>query len=86
MNLPTSGLNFAGLVNQLVGVINALIPVLGTIALLVFFWGLVRYIYDSSDAHSHTNGKELIVWGLIAMFVLFSVWGIINLFKQGLFG
>jgi hypothetical protein len=85
MNLPTTGLSFAGLVGQLVGLINAVIPVLGGIALLIFFWGLVRYIYNSGDAHGHGEGKELIIWGLIALFVLFSVWGIINIFKTALF-
>jgi hypothetical protein len=86
MNLPTSSLNFSGLINQLVNVINAIIPVLGSIALLIFFYGLVKYVYGSSDSHSHNDGKELIIWGLVAIFVLFSVWGIINVFKSALFG
>ena len=86
MNLPTSSLSFAGLVGQLVGVINAIIPVLGSVALLIFFWGLVKYVYASGDAHGHNDGKELIIWGLVAMFVLFSVWGIVNLFKGAIFG
>ena len=74
------------MVNQLVGLINVIIPLLASLALLAFFWGLVKYIYATSDTKGHEDGKELIIWGLVAMFVLFSVWGIINLFKQGLFG
>ena len=86
MNFPTTGLNFKGLVDQLVGVINAAIPVLAGIALIIFFWGLVKYIYASSDAKGHTEGKSMIIWGLVAIFVIFTLWGIINLFKTAIFG
>lgn len=85
MNLPTSSLNFEGLVGQLVGLINAAVPVLAGIALLIFFWGLVKYIYNSSDAKAHGDGKDLIIWGLVAIFVIFSLWGIINIFQTAIF-
>ncbi len=85
-NLPTTTLTFAALVKQVVTLINLLIPLLGTIALLVFFWGLVRYIYASSDTHAHADGKEIMIWGLVAMFVLVSVWGIVELACVAFFG
>ena len=72
------------LVGTLIGLINTIIPVLVGIAMLIFFFGLGRYVYESSDAHGHTQGKELIVWGLIAMFVLVSVWGILAVVRSSL--
>lgn len=69
---------------MLVGLINGIIPVVAGIAIVVFFWGLVRYIYSAGDERVHANGKELITWGLLALFVLFSIWGILGLLQRSL--
>lgn len=63
-----------------------LVGLLGALALVIFFWGLVQYIYRSGDAHAHAEGRERMVWSLIAIFVLFSVWGILQLMSISLFG
>lgn len=46
-----------------------------TAAALVFFWGLVKFIYQPEDTE---KGKNLMIWGLIAIFVMFSIWSIIK--------
>jgi hypothetical protein len=84
--LTSTGLNFQTLVGQIVDLINIVVPVLMAMALLLFFVGVARFIYESGDAHGHGEGKSMIIWGLVALFVLVSVWGIINVFKQALFG
>lgn len=78
---PTS---FAGLINNFIGLINKVIPILVGLALVIFFWGLIQYIYESGDAHGHSRGRELIIWGLVALFVMVSVWGILALMKEAL--
>ncbi len=77
-------MSFAALVGKFIGLINTIIPLLVAIALVFFFIGLVRFIYESSDSHGHAEGKELIVWGLVAMFVLVSVWGILATMREAL--
>lgn len=72
------------LVGKIIGIINLVIPVLISVALVFFIIGLVRYIYESADAHGHTEGKNLIVWGLVAMFILVSVWGILSVMREAL--
>jgi len=84
--LPSTSLTFSGLVEKLVHFIEGLIPLLIGVALIAFFWGLINFIYKSQDSHAHNNGKALIIWGLIAMFVLISVWGIIRLMCGIAFG
>lgn len=82
----SNGTTFASFVAQIIGVINTIIPVLITIALLIFFIGLVRYIIDAEDAHAHAQGGKFILWGLVAMFVLLSLWGILDVAKTSIFG
>lgn len=72
---------FVGTSNLIAGfydIITALIIVATSIALLVFIWGLVKYIAQAGDAKAHEGGRSLMVNGAIALFVLFSIFGIIR--------
>ena len=84
--LLSSGQTFGSIVLNLVSLINLTIGVLAAFAVVVFFWGLVRFIRESSDSHAHGEGKERIIWSLVALFVLFSVWGILALMSVAFFG
>jgi predicted Na+-dependent transporter len=81
----TSGMSVAGFVAEIIGVINAIIPVLISVALIFFFYGLIKYIYNAGDARGHGQSKELILWGLAALFVLMSLWGILDFAQMALF-
>ncbi len=70
--------DFADLVGMLISIINALIPLVIAVAVIVFFWGIVRYI-ASVDEDAKEKGRELAVWGSLAFFVMISVFGIINI-------
>ena len=58
-------------------IVSSLIPLLIAVALVVFFWGLVRYIVNPGEGHD--EGKKVMIAGLVALFVMVSVWGIIRL-------
>lgn len=48
-------------------------------ALLVFFWGLVKFVFQlGGDEKAVEDGKRIMKWGLIALFVMVSVWGIVK--------
>jgi multisubunit Na+/H+ antiporter MnhB subunit len=64
-------------------IVNLLIPIVIAIALLVFFWGLVKYIRSSGKGHA--EGQKIMVAGLVSLFIMVSVWGIIVL-AQGALG
>lgn len=75
---------FIGLV---VGIITQyLIPLLTAIALLVFIFGLARFILNAGDETKVAEGKQLMFWGIVALVAMISVWGIVGLFYQDLFG
>lgn len=60
------------------------VPVLIGAALIVFFWGLVKYLWRG-EAKDKESGRSIMIWGLVALAVMVSVWGIIRL-AQGAFG
>ncbi len=62
---------------------NRSIGVLVAVGLLVFFWGLVKFIFRvDGDEKVIESGKKLMVWGIIALFVMVSVWGIIRFMQM----
>lgn len=70
---------FASLIGKAVYVINLAIPVLGGAILLVFMWNSARYIFSAGNAEEKGKGKALIGWGIAGLFVVFSIWGIVNI-------
>lgn len=65
-------------------IVETLIPILLALALVVFFWGLIRYIFVDKGGEGANKAKGLMLWGLIALFVMVSVMGIIRLAQQTL--
>lgn len=73
---------FGDIVDQLVGVINTAIPVVAGLILLAFFWGVFKYVFSSADSTEKGKGKEIIIWGLVALFVAFSIWGLVAVLEN----
>jgi hypothetical protein len=62
--------------------LNALIGMLITVAIVVFFWGLIKYLlHDGSSEDAH-KGVYQMIWGVVAIFVMVSIWGLIALLQR----
>ena len=73
---------FADFIKIFLDLIALLIPVIAGLALLAFFWGLAKFIMNvSGDEKAVTEGKNLMIWGLVALFLMVSVWGLLRLFS-----
>ena len=68
----------SALVGQIIGVINLLVALLGSVALMVFVWGGVRYLFKSDDTGKQAQ-KEFLGWSLLALFLIVSVFGILQI-------
>ncbi|MFA6397808.1 MAG: hypothetical protein WDK96_03110 [Candidatus Paceibacterota bacterium] len=56
-----------------------LIPLMFSLALLIFIYGVVWYIWKGKDSKEQEEGKKFMLWGIIALFVMVSVWGIVSI-------
>ncbi len=72
--------NFKSLINIFTNLIKAIIPVIGGLAILYFFWGIAKYIFSAGSEELRSEAKNVMTWGLVAMFVMFSFYGILSLF------
>lgn len=63
-----------------IGLINTAITVIFALVFLIFIWGIVNYFFlHPDDEKARASGKQFILWGLIGILVLVSLWGIINI-------
>jgi SNF family Na+-dependent transporter len=53
---------------------TVLVPLAFTLALLFFFWGVAKYIWSAGDKE---EGKKIMVWGVVALTVMTTIWGLV---------
>lgn len=56
--------------------------VVAGIALLVFFWGLVKFLFKGGE--DIEEGRNLMIWGTVAIFVMVSIWGLVRFIQNEL--
>ncbi|MEK7135186.1 MAG: hypothetical protein AAB780_00575 [Patescibacteria group bacterium] len=75
-----------GLIGGAGDIVLTLTKIAVALALLAFFWGLVRFIFAvGGDTAAVEQGRTLMIWGLVALFVMVAVWGIIYFIGDELF-
>jgi hypothetical protein len=56
------------------------LPVLITLGVVGFIYGIIKFYLYPGNEKEKEKGKEFITKGLIALFIMVSFWGIINIF------
>ena len=70
--------------NLLINIVTSIIPILLSLAVLVFMWGIVKFIAQAGDEKAVAEGKQLMIWGMIALFVMVAFWGIVGYLQSSL--
>lgn len=61
--------------------LSAAIPVLITLAVVYFIWGVIQYTV-STDEEAKKGARGKIISGLIGLFVILAFWGIISVITR----
>ena len=77
IEIPARAMTLMGRIYTVV--LNPLISLLFGLAFAYFVWGVVKYVWSAEQEASREEGRRAIVWGLIGMFIMFSVFGILRL-------
>jgi hypothetical protein len=78
---------FAEIVNgSIVPIGDLIVTLLYGVAFALFIFGMFRYFFMSGSdaAEARQKGKQHMVWGGIALVVLFSVWGLVRILLNSL--
>ena len=80
MPLSASAQGLKGVLEVFSTLINAAIPVVLVLAVLYFFWGLANYILSAEEKKE--EGRTIMIYGTIALFIMVSIWGLIGLLQE----
>lgn len=76
---PGSATDAFSLVAIIQNIIDAVIPFLIGLAILFFVYGVVSYIREAGNEEARATARQFIVWGVISIFVMVSVWGLVHI-------
>ena len=74
--------NIQQLILSIGNIVGLLIPILIGVAMLFFFWGLIKYIRASGEGHK--EGQNMMIAGIVSLFVMVSIWGIVRFAQSSL--
>ncbi len=64
---------------RLTEVLNRIIPFLVLLATVLLLYGIVRYVGAGDDESKVEEGRRLIIYGIIGLAILVTVWAFVNI-------
>jgi len=84
MTTPTT---FTGLVNELIGLINIIIPIIFAVVFVFLVWKIFdAWVLNAADERKREEGKQYAVVASIVMVLMIIAWGIVAMIRGSLFG
>lgn len=77
---------FFDYINVTNGLLRTAAPIVIGLAMVFFLWGTAQFFFSGGDEKKLEDVKRLMVWGIITLFVMVSVWGIVDVIQTEFFG
>ena len=65
--------------NIKVYILNPIIGFMFAVAVVMFIYGIVEYIWSADNEEKVEVGKKHMIWGIVGIFVMLGVYGILNI-------
>ncbi len=66
---------------MLLPVIDQATKILIAVAVLIFFWNVADSLWGEQTAEKTKKLRDTIVWGILIIFVMVSIWGILYILR-----
>ncbi|MGM0629324.1 MAG: hypothetical protein ACQESA_02770 [Patescibacteria group bacterium] len=70
--------------NTVLDLLDLLVLIILALALVFFLWGVAKFILNAGDPEEQSKGKQVMFWGLIGLFVMTAVWGLVAFIQDQL--
>lgn len=77
--------DFGSLVALFIGMIKTLVPLIVGLTLLYFMWGIFQLVVSNSE-DSRKEAVGVITYGVVSLFVMISIWGLVSILTSTFFG
>lgn len=61
---------------------DSVVPLLVALAVAGFVWGIIKYFLNPDNEEKRKEGKTFMFWGLVTLFVIVSIWGLVAIFSN----
>jgi len=65
-------------------IINVILGVVGSIALVMFVYGGITWMTSAGSADKIKKGREIVVWAVIGLVIIFSSYALVNFVIKGI--
>jgi len=71
------------LIDTGLSILEAVGPLIMSLAVIYFVWALMQYLLKEGEERA--KAKDAMVWGIIILFVMISVWGLVEILDATVF-
>jgi hypothetical protein len=64
------------------GIVNQLITLLVSLAIALFFYGIIKSMLSAGDPKARKEGINIMIYGIVALFVMVSLWGLVAILQN----
>ena len=64
---------------QIQVILDSVVPFIVGLAVFIVIWGIFNYITHAADEEKRAQAKQYIIWGVVGVFCMLSVWGFVNI-------
>ena len=63
-------------------VLNPAMLIVFSAGFFLFVYGLVQFLWRLDEGGDNAAGKQHMIWGIVGMFIMVSVWGIVSIIEN----
>jgi hypothetical protein len=76
---------FAELMDMIIAIVDIAVPVIIAAAVAAFFFGLTKTLLSAGDTDALKEGRTIMTFGIIALFIIVGLWGILGIVHRSIF-
>jgi hypothetical protein len=85
--MPTTPTTFNQLVDQILGLINIIIPAIFSIVFVFLVWKIFdSWVLNGGDEKKREEGKQYATVAVVVMVLMVIAWGIVAMLRRSIFG
>lgn len=65
---------------------DSIVPLLMALAVVGFVYGIIQYFLNPDNEEKRKAGKNFMFWGIVTLFVMVSIWGLVGILSNTFFG
>src|SRR3990167_4376395 len=74
--------NIESVTSLISSLVNYSITILIGVAIIAFFYGLIRYLFSATGAEDKGKAAKIMIWGILALFIMLSIYGLVRLLQN----